>query len=53
MLLPGMLYKATPDDTMTFLRAAAESTGPPIMLYNNPIRSPNDVTPEMFAKLAE
>lgn len=53
MLLPGMLYKAAPDETMTFFRTVAKSTGLPIMVYNNPISYANDVTPEMFAKLAE
>lgn len=53
MLLPGMLYKAAPDETMTFFRTVAKGTGLPIMIYNNPISYANDVTPEMFAKLAD
>lgn len=53
MLLPAMLYKGAPDETLTFFRTVAKSTGLPIMVYNNPISYANDVTPEMFAKLAD
>lgn len=53
MLMPAMLYKAAPDETMTFFRTVAKGTGLPIMIYNNPISYANDVTPEMFAKLAD
>jgi 1-pyrroline-4-hydroxy-2-carboxylate deaminase len=53
MLMPGMLYKAAPDETMTFFRSVAKGTGLPIMIYNNPISYANDVTPEMFARLAD
>src|SRR5678816_1647010 len=34
-------------------RAVAKSTGLPIMIYNNPISYGNDITPEMFAELAD
>ncbi len=53
MLLPSMCYKADPDETMTFYRSVAKKTGLPIMIYNNPISYANDITPEMFAKLAD
>ena len=53
MLLPAMLYRADPDETMTHFKSVAKSTGLPIMVYNNPISYANDITPEMFAKLAE
>ena len=53
MLMPAMLYKAAPDETLAFFRTVAQSTGLPIMVYNNPISYANDVTPEMFAKLAD
>jgi 1-pyrroline-4-hydroxy-2-carboxylate deaminase len=52
MLMPAMLYKAAPDETLTHFRAVARSTGLPIMIYNNPISYANDITPEMFAQLA-
>lgn len=53
MLLPGMLYRADPDETMAHFRTVAQSTGLEIMVYNNPISYANDITPEMFAKLAD
>ncbi len=53
MLMPPMLYKGDPRETMVHFRATAAATGLPIMLYNNPISYANDITPEMFAQLAE
>ena len=53
MLMPSMLYKGAPDETLAFFRTVAKSTGLPIMIYNNPITYANDITPEMFAKLAD
>ncbi|HTI69024.1 MAG TPA: dihydrodipicolinate synthase family protein [Candidatus Limnocylindria bacterium] len=54
MLMPAMIYK-TPDpkETLAHFRTVAKSTGLPIMIYNNPISYGNDITPEMFAELAE
>jgi dihydrodipicolinate synthase/N-acetylneuraminate lyase len=52
MLMPPMLYKGDPRETMTHFRQTAKATGLPIMLYNNPISYANDITPEMFAELA-
>jgi len=53
MLLPAMLYKGDPRETLTHFRTVAKSTGLPIMIYNNPISYANDLTPEMFAELAD
>lgn len=53
MLMPGMLYKGDERETLAHFRNAAKSTGLPIMIYNNPISYGNDITPEMFAKLAD
>jgi 1-pyrroline-4-hydroxy-2-carboxylate deaminase len=53
MLMPAMLYKGDPDETLTHFRTVARSTGLPIMIYNNPISYANDITPELFAKLAD
>ena len=53
MLMPAMLYKGDPRETITHFRTAARATGLPIMIYNNPISYANDVTPEMFAELAD
>ena len=53
MLMPPMVYKS-PDarETLTHFRAVAGATGLPIMIYNNPISYGNDITPELFAELA-
>ena len=54
MLMPAMLYKAPdPRETLAHFRAVARATGLPIMIYNNPISYGNDITPEMFAQLAD
>jgi 1-pyrroline-4-hydroxy-2-carboxylate deaminase len=53
MLLPGMLYKGDPRETMTHFRTVAKANDLPIMIYNNPISYGNDITPEMFAQLAD
>ena len=53
MLLPAMLYKGAPDETMMFFRTVAKGTGLPIMIYNNPISYANDMTPEMFTRVAD
>jgi len=52
MLLPAMLYRGDPTETIAHFRTAAKATGLPIMIYNNPISYANDITPEMFAELA-
>ena len=52
MLIPAMLYKGDPWETMSHFRTVARSTGLPIMIYNNPISYANDITPQMFAELA-
>jgi 4-hydroxy-tetrahydrodipicolinate synthase len=52
MLMPAMLYKGDPDETLAHFRTVAKSTGLPIMIYNNPISYANDITPELFVKLA-
>jgi len=53
MLMPPMLYKGDPRETMTHFRKTAAATGLPMMLYNNPISYANDIMPEMFARLAD
>jgi 1-pyrroline-4-hydroxy-2-carboxylate deaminase len=53
MLMPAMLYKGDPREAMTHFRAVAKASGLPIMIYNNPISYGNDLTPEMFARLAD
>jgi dihydrodipicolinate synthase/N-acetylneuraminate lyase len=53
MLMPAMLYKGAPDETMAHFRTVAQATGLPIMIYNNPLSYANDITPEMLAQLAD
>jgi len=54
MVMPAMCYKTPdPEESMAHLRAVAAGTGLPIMIYNNPISYGNDITPEMFAQLAD
>jgi 4-hydroxy-tetrahydrodipicolinate synthase len=52
MLLPAMVYKADPRETVAHFRTVARSTGLPILCYNNPIAYHVDITPAMFAELA-
>ena len=53
MLLPPMSYKGDPRETVAFFRAVAAGSDLPIMIYNNPLSYANDITPAMFAELAE
>jgi dihydrodipicolinate synthase/N-acetylneuraminate lyase len=53
MVMPSMLYKGDPAETMTHFRAVAAATRLPIMIYNNPLSYANDITPQMFAELAD
>lgn len=52
MVLPAMVYKADPRESMTHFRSVANASGLPIMLYNNPVSYSVDVTPPMLAELA-
>jgi len=53
MLLPPMSYKGDRRETAAYFRAVAASSPLPIMIYNNPISYANDITPAMFAELAD
>jgi dihydrodipicolinate synthase/N-acetylneuraminate lyase len=53
MVLPAMVYKSDARETLTHYRAVAQSTGLPIMAYNNPVSYSVDITPEMFQELAD
>jgi 1-pyrroline-4-hydroxy-2-carboxylate deaminase len=53
MVMPAMLYKGDERETLAHFRTVAQASGLPIMIYNNPVSYANDVTPEMFAKLAD
>jgi len=54
MLMPPMVYKSPdPRESLYHFRTVARATGLPIMIYNNPISYGHDVTPELFAELAD
>lgn len=53
MLLPAMVYKSDPRETISHFRTVARATGLPIIVYNNPIAYGVDITPKMFAELAD
>lgn len=53
MVLPAMVYKADGREAMTHFRAVAKATDLPIMIYNNPVSYAVDITPPMFAELAD
>jgi 4-hydroxy-tetrahydrodipicolinate synthase len=53
MVLPAMRYVATPRETLAHFRTVAQATGLPIMVYNNPVAYQIDVTPAMFAEIAD
>lgn len=53
MVMPAMAYRGDEREVLGHLRAVAKETDAPLMIYNNPIAYANDVTPRMFAKLAE
>jgi len=53
MVLPAMVYKADPRETITHFRTVAKASELPIICYNNPVAYTVDITPEMFAELAD
>jgi 4-hydroxy-tetrahydrodipicolinate synthase len=53
MVLPAMIYKSDPRETIAHFRAVARSTDLDIMVYNNPVSYSVDITPEMFDELAD
>ncbi len=53
MVLPAMVYKSGPRETLAHFRAVAQASRLPIMVYNNPVTYGVDITPAMFAELAD
>ena len=53
MVLPAMIYKSDPRETISHFRAVAKAGGLPIMIYNNPVSYGVDITPEMLAEMAD
>jgi 4-hydroxy-tetrahydrodipicolinate synthase len=53
MVLPAMVYKSDPHETIAHFRAVAAASDLPIMVYNNPVSYGVDVAPPLFAELAD
>jgi 4-hydroxy-tetrahydrodipicolinate synthase len=53
MVLPAMVYKSDPRESMAHFRGVAKASDLAIMVYNNPVAYGVDITPEMFAELAD
>jgi len=53
MVLPAMIYKSDPAETVAHFRSVARASRLPVLCYNNPVAYGVDVTPEMFAELAD
>ena len=52
MVLPAMVYKADRREAIAHFRGVAQASSLPIMIYNNPVAYPVDLTPDMLAELA-
>jgi dihydrodipicolinate synthase/N-acetylneuraminate lyase len=53
MVLPGLRYVSDRRETLNHFRMVAAASPLPIMVYNNPLAYGVDVTPKMFAELAD
>jgi 4-hydroxy-tetrahydrodipicolinate synthase len=53
MVLPAMVYKSDPRETLAHFRAVARATDLPILCYNNPPAYGVDITPAMFTELTD
>ncbi|MFT4243619.1 MAG: dihydrodipicolinate synthase family protein [Acidovorax sp.] len=53
MVLPAMVYVPKPEELVAHLRAVAQATSLPIMLYNNPPAYRVTITNEVLAQLAD
>ncbi len=53
MVLPPMVYKTDPRETLAHFRTVAKASVLPVMIYNNPVSYGTDVSPDMLAALAD
>lgn len=53
MVLPAMVYKSDARETVAHFRSVAKASGLPVLCYNNPVGYGVDLTPPMFAELAD
>jgi len=52
MVLPALSYKAQRHETLHHIRTIATATALPVMVYNNPVAYPVDITVDMLQELA-
>jgi dihydrodipicolinate synthase/N-acetylneuraminate lyase len=53
MVLPGLRYLSDRRETLHHFRLVADASPLPLMIYNNPLAYGVDMTPEMFAEIAD
>lgn len=53
MVLPAMIYKSDPRETVAHFRSVARASRLPVLCYNNPVAYGVDLTPDLFAQLAD
>lgn len=53
MVLPVMIYRSDPRETLFHFQQVADASDLPIMIYNNPPAYGVDIKPEMFSELGD
>ncbi len=53
MVMPALVYSATPFEAAAHFRRIATGTDLPVMLYNNPLVYRSDITPDILVSLAD
>ncbi|TKC92625.1 dihydrodipicolinate synthase family protein [Trinickia terrae] len=53
MVLPGLRYLSDRRETLHHFRTVANASPLPLMIYNNPLAYGVDMTPDMFAEIAD
>ncbi|RKP43836.1 dihydrodipicolinate synthase family protein [Trinickia fusca] len=53
MVLPGLRYLSDRRETLHHFRTIAKASPLPLMIYNNPLAYGVDMTPDMFAEIAD
>ncbi len=53
MVLPGLRYLSDGRETLNHFRMIANASALPLMIYNNPLAYGVDMTPDMFAEIAD
>lgn len=53
MVLPGLRYLSDRRETLHHFRTIAKASPLPLMVYNNPLAYGVDMTPDMFAEIAD